>query len=69
MRFIVAVGWSIYSLDYFFGYVLGTVDDNIFNFNYNLADMLNKIWFVDASTCWATYLVTFLKLQSTTSTF
>ena len=69
MRFIVAVGWSIYPLDYLFGYVLGTVDDNILNLTYNLADMLNKIWFVAASTCWATSSVTFLTLQSTTSLF
>ena len=46
MRFIVAVGWSIYPLDYFFGYVLGIADDNILNLTYNLADMLKQIWFV-----------------------
>merc|ERR1711865_606420 len=32
----------------FFGYLLGTVDDNVLNLTYNLADMLNKIWFVAA---------------------
>ena len=48
MRFIVAVGWSMYPLDYFFGYVLGTVEDNLLNLTYNLADMMNKIWFVAA---------------------
>jgi len=48
MRFIVTVGWSIYPLGYFFGYLLGAVDDNILNLTYNLADMLNKIWFVAA---------------------
>jgi len=47
-RFIVTVGWSIYPLGYFFGYLLGTVDDNVLNLTYNLADMLNKIWFVAA---------------------
>merc|ERR1711876_154626 len=28
MRFIVTVGWSIYPLGYFFGYLMGGVDDN-----------------------------------------
>merc|ERR1712118_157219 len=46
--FIVSIGWSIYPLGYFFGYLMGTVDDNILNFIYNFADMLNKIWFCAA---------------------
>jgi len=45
MRFIVTVGWSIYPLGYYFGYLVGAVDDNVLNLIYNLADMLNKIWF------------------------
>jgi bacteriorhodopsin len=45
MRFIVTVGWSIYPLGYYFGYLVGAVDDNVLNFIYNFADMLNKIWF------------------------
>merc|ERR1712070_569700 len=48
MRFIVTIGWSIYPLGYFFGYLLGAVDENILNLTYNIADMLNKIWFVAA---------------------
>merc|ERR1711918_160553 len=44
MRFIVTVGWSIYPLGYYFGYLVGAVDDNVLNFIYNFADMLNKIW-------------------------
>ena len=48
MRFIVSIGWSIYPLDYFFGYLPGTVDDNILNFIYKFADMLNEIWFCAA---------------------
>merc|ERR1712070_120367 len=43
MRFIVTVGWSIYPLGYFFGYLLGSVDDSALNLVYNLADFVNKI--------------------------
>merc|ERR1712147_554031 len=45
MRFIVTVGWSIYPLGYFFGYLLGAVSDAPLNLIYNLADFVNKIWF------------------------
>merc|ERR1711878_146771 len=45
MRFIVTVGWSIYPLGYFFGYLMGGVDDNALNLVYNLADFVNKIAF------------------------
>jgi bacteriorhodopsin len=45
MRFIVTVGWSIYPLGYFFGYLLGSVNDNALNLVYNLADFVNKIAF------------------------
>merc|ERR1712084_72009 len=45
MRFIVTVGWSIYPLGYFFGYLLGGVDDSALNLVYNLADFVNKIAF------------------------
>jgi bacteriorhodopsin len=45
MRFIVSVGWSIYPLGYFFGYLLGTVSEAPLNLIYNLADFVNKIWF------------------------
>merc|ERR1719356_1829213 len=45
MRFIVSVGWSIYPLGYFFGYLLGEVGDTPLNLLYNLADFVNKIWF------------------------
>merc|ERR1712216_294833 len=43
MRFIVTIGWSIYPLGYFFGYLMGAVDDSILNLVYNLADFVNKI--------------------------
>merc|ERR1712046_534660 len=45
MRFIVSVGWSIYPLGYFFGYLCGAVSDPPLNLIYNLADFVNKIWF------------------------
>merc|ERR1712063_206577 len=45
MRFIVTVGWSIYPLGYFFGYLLGGVNDSALNLVYNLADFVNKIAF------------------------
>jgi len=46
MRFIVSVGWSIYPLGYFFGYLQGAVNDDTLNLIYNLADFVNKIGFV-----------------------
>jgi len=51
MRMIVTVGWSIYPLGYFFGYLLGAVDDVYLNVVYNIADFFNKIAFVLA--CWS----------------
>jgi len=45
MRFIVSIGWSIYPLGYFFGYLLGSVSPDILNLVYNLADLVNKIAF------------------------
>jgi len=45
MRFIVTVGWSIYPLGYFFGYLMGAVQDDVLNLIYNLADLVNKIGF------------------------
>merc|ERR1719178_399345 len=46
MRFIVTIGWSIYPLGYFFGYLMGSVNDSTLNLVYNLADFVNKIAFV-----------------------
>jgi len=51
MRMIVTVGWSIYPLGYFFGYLLGAVNDVYLNVIYNIADFVNKIAFVLA--CWS----------------
>merc|ERR1711904_39176 len=45
MRFIVTVGWSIYPAGYFFGYLMGAVEDDTLNLVYNLADFVNKIAF------------------------
>merc|ERR1712118_269164 len=45
MRLIVTAGWSIYHLGYFFGYLMGGVEDSILNLVYNLADFVNKIAF------------------------
>jgi len=45
MRFIVTIGWSIYPLGYFFGYLCGAVDASVLNLVYNLADFVNKIAF------------------------
>ncbi len=48
MRLIVTIGWAIYPLGYFFGYLTGasTADSaNALNIIYNLADVLNKIAF------------------------
>merc|ERR1711904_588210 len=45
MRLIVTVGWSIYPMGYFFGYLMGSVQDATLNLVYNLADFVNKIEF------------------------
>jgi len=45
MRFIVTVGWSIYPLGYYFGYLQGAITDDPLNLIYNVADFVNKIWF------------------------
>ena len=45
MRMIVTVGWAIYPLGYVFGYVTNSVDDNLLNLIYNIADFINKIVF------------------------
>ena len=48
MRWIVTIGWAIYPIGYFFGYLTGQSPDasmKALNINYNLADVLNKIAF------------------------
>jgi len=51
MRVIVTLGWSIYPLGYYFGYLMGSVSEETLNVTYNVADFVNKIAFVLA--CWA----------------
>ena len=46
MTFLVTVGWAIYPLGYFMGYLMGgPVDAGTMNLIYNLADFWNKIGF------------------------
>ena len=45
MRMIVTVVWAIYPLGYVFGYITNSVDDNLLNIVYNIADFINKIAF------------------------
>ncbi len=48
MRWIVTIGWAIYPIGYFFGYLTGSGPEasaNALNLIYNLADVLNKIAF------------------------
>ena len=45
MKWTVTVGWAIYPLGYFFGYLAGGTDEGTLNIVYNLADVLNKIAF------------------------
>ena len=48
MRWIVTIGWAIYPVGYFFGYLTGSGPEHsvsALNIIYNLADVLNKIAF------------------------
>ena len=45
MRWIVTIGWAIYPLGYFLGYLAGGTDAATMNMIYNIADVLNKIGF------------------------
>lgn len=48
MRWIVTIGWAIYPVGYFFGYLTGSGPEasaSALNIIYNLADVLNKIAF------------------------
>lgn len=48
MRWIVTIGWAIYPIGYFFGYLTGSSPEtsaNALNIIYNAADVLNKIAF------------------------
>merc|ERR1711924_336599 len=43
MRLIVTIGWSIYPLGYFFGYLQGKVKADDLNLIYNVADVINRL--------------------------
>ena len=45
MKWTVTIGWSIYPIGYFLGYLSGGTDVGTLNIVYNLADVLNKIAF------------------------
>ena len=45
MKWIVSIGWSIYPIGYFLGYLAGGRDEATLNLVYNLADIINKIAF------------------------
>jgi bacteriorhodopsin len=45
MTLLVTVGWAIYPLGYFMGYLGGGADAGTMNIIYNLADFWNKIGF------------------------
>ena len=45
MKWIVTIGWAIYPIGYFMGYLNGAVSDEALNVIYNVADVWNKIAF------------------------
>ncbi len=45
MLICVTIGWSIYPIGYFMGYMGGGADAATLNIVYNLADFINKIGF------------------------
>ena len=45
IKWIVTVGWVIYPVGYFLGYLGGGVDSGSLNTIYNLADLVNKFLF------------------------
>ena len=45
IKWIVTIGWAIYPIGYFLGYLGGGVDANGLNTLYNLADLVNKFLF------------------------
>ena len=45
LRLIVTIGWAIYPIGYFLGYMAGGVDNDSLNLIYNVADLVNKTAF------------------------
>lgn len=67
MRWIVVLGWSIYPIGYFLGYLTGASPDKsmvMLNVVYNIADVVNKIAF--GVIIWTAAVGESDKLQTTT---
>jgi bacteriorhodopsin len=67
MRWIVVLGWSIYPIGYFLGYLTGASPDKsmvMLNVVYNIADVVNKIAF--GVIIWTAAVSESDKLQTTT---
>ena len=45
LKWIVTIGWAIYPIGYFLGYIAETGSDNALNLIYNYADLINKTAF------------------------
>ena len=45
LRLILTIGWAIYPIGYFLGYLGGGTDSNTVNIIYNVADLVNKTAF------------------------
>ncbi len=45
MLWIVIIGWTIYPVGYFFGYLGPGANEGVVNIIYNIADFVNKIYF------------------------
>ena len=45
LRLIVTIGWAIYPIGYFWGYLLESANVNAVNIIYNYADLINKTAF------------------------
>lgn len=45
LRLIATVGWSIYPMGYFFGYLLHQWGDSPCNLLYNMGDVVNRLGF------------------------
>tara|TARA_B110000503_G_scaffold30332_1_gene49119 strand:- start:7 stop:699 length:693 start_codon:yes stop_codon:yes gene_type:complete len=45
MALLVTIGWAIYPIGYFMGYMMGSANPDALNIIYNVADLWNKIAF------------------------
>ena len=46
VRIIVTTGWSICPLGYYYGYLLGAVDETLLNFVYTVVVLVNEFAFM-----------------------